>query len=371
MKVDEKKVRDYFLQIGGVNNVIMIRDKYTGRHKGFAYVEMKDLESIPTCLMLNGVAPDFQKFPILVKASEAEKNFLAKKDAAAVAPTHAAMGQQGGGTGSIYGPGSAGGAQTGGDRRVYLGNLHVNITEEDLTAVLQEVGPVDSVHISRDEVGTSKGYAFASFIRVEDAHKAQTALAGIELAGRALKVGFVTDGGNNNSNNGIQGGGSAGAQYGSSNWKLDDDEGSGMQMNSQSRSMLMAKLGKAAGIEMPQPVPPIPTPPTAVAITATAPQVSGLVSTCFVIKNMFVLEEETEDGWADDIKEDVTAECQKFGAVQHCHVENKRPGGLVYMRFSMPQAASAAATSLSGRWFAGRMITVSFIESNEYASLFG
>ena len=25
----------------------MIRDKYTNRHKGFAYVEMKDLESIP------------------------------------------------------------------------------------------------------------------------------------------------------------------------------------------------------------------------------------------------------------------------------------------------------------------------------------
>ena len=51
MKVDEKMVRDYFLQLGGVNNVIMIRDKFTGRHKGFAYVEMKDLESIGTCLM--------------------------------------------------------------------------------------------------------------------------------------------------------------------------------------------------------------------------------------------------------------------------------------------------------------------------------
>ena len=30
---------------------------------------------------MNGQVPTFQKFPILVKASEAEKNFLAKKEA--------------------------------------------------------------------------------------------------------------------------------------------------------------------------------------------------------------------------------------------------------------------------------------------------
>jgi len=229
---------------------------------------------------------------------------------------------------------------------------------------------VDSVHINRDEVGTSKGYAFASFMRFEDAQKAQTTLSGIELAGRAIKVGSVTDGGNSNSQVGVAGGSQ---QLGSSNWKLDDDEGSGMQMNSQSRSMLMAKLGKAAGIDMPQPAAPIPPPAENIGglITpATAPPVTGQASTCFVINNMFVPEEETDDGWADDIKEDVTAECQKFGAVQHCHVEQNRPGGLVYMRFSTSQAAVAAATSLNGRWFAGRMITVGFIEPQAYATLF-
>jgi RNA-binding protein 39 len=262
---------------------------------------------------------------------------------------------------------------------VYIGNLHVNITEEDLLAVLQQVGPVDSVNIHRDEVGTSKGYAFARFLRVEDAQKAQTTLAGLELAGRSIKVGFVTDSGNSNNNN-QQGGGAAGVQqYGSTNWKLDDDEGSGMQMNSQSRSMLMAKLGKAAGIEMPQ-APPPPAPPPAAVLTnnssvagntAQAPPVSGQLSTCFVMKNMFVLEEETEEDWAQYIKEDVTEECGKFGAVLHCHVEDRRPGGMVYMRFPSPQAASEAANSLNGRWFAGRMITVDFINPQEYASLFG
>lgn len=362
MKVDERRVEDYFSQIGEVNNVIMIRDKFTGRHKGFAYVEMKDLESIPTCLMLNGVAPDFQKFPILVKASEAEKNFLAKKDPATVAPTHASVGQ--GGNSSIYGPGGAN--AVGGDSRVYIGNLHVNITEDDLCTVLQQVGPVDGgtagVHIQRDEVGTSKGYAFARFLRVEDAQKAQTTLAGLELAGRPIKVGFVTDGGNNNQ--GMQ-------QAGSSNWKLDDDEGSGMQMNSQSRSMLMAKLGKAAGIEMPATQIPhnVMVKDTPTVNASQAPPISGKASNCFVMKNMFVLEEETEQDWEDCIKEDVTVECQKFGAVEHCHVEKSRPGGLVYLKFISAQAASEAARSLNGRWFAGKMITVEYISPDFFQNL--
>lgn len=49
------------------------------RLQGFAYVEMKSLESLPLVLQLNDRVPDFQKFPVMVKASEAEKNYLAKQ----------------------------------------------------------------------------------------------------------------------------------------------------------------------------------------------------------------------------------------------------------------------------------------------------
>lgn len=58
----------------------MLRDKNTGRHKGFAYVEMTNLDDIPNCLLFNNVVPDFQKYLIMVKASEAEKNFLGKNN---------------------------------------------------------------------------------------------------------------------------------------------------------------------------------------------------------------------------------------------------------------------------------------------------
>jgi len=49
MKANEPSLRNFFSQIGTVNNIIMIRDKITGRHKGIAYVEMGSLEDIPNC----------------------------------------------------------------------------------------------------------------------------------------------------------------------------------------------------------------------------------------------------------------------------------------------------------------------------------
>ena len=47
IKANERNIKEFFEKIGKVNDVIMIRDKYTNRHKGFAYVEMGDLETVP------------------------------------------------------------------------------------------------------------------------------------------------------------------------------------------------------------------------------------------------------------------------------------------------------------------------------------
>ena len=83
---------------------------------------------------------------------------------------------------------------------------------------------------------------------------------------------------------------------------------------------------------------------------------------------MFILAEEKGDSWDMDIREDVTEECEKFGKVEECHVDTKRTGGFVYVKFAAVDAASKAANSLNGRWFAGRMITTSFIDSSQYSA---
>jgi RNA-binding protein 39 len=356
MKTGEREVKEYFSLVGKVNNVIMLRDKHSGKHKGFAYVEMADLEAIPTCLQLNGVVPDFQKFPILVKPSEAEKNFLAKKESSSNV-------DQG-----TNGP----------EYRMYIGNLHVNLTEADLAPILAGFGKVESINLQRDELGMSKGYAFVRYSKPEEVQAAMAQLPGTELHGRQIRVGPVND------SSGAQSTTSGSASAAAGNWKLDDDEGMGMQMNSQSRSMLMAKLGAAAGIAPapaalpggqasiygpgPALVPGVPL--VGAPGAGVVPPVGGYPSTCILVKNMFVLEEETEPGWENDIKEDVTEECSKYGKVNHCFVENRVPGGHVYVRFAAVEAASDAAKHLNGRWFAGKLITVSFLNPAEYQAKF-
>ena len=56
-----------------VNDVTFLRDPVTRKHKGFAYVELRQEASVPRLLALGGSVPDFQKFPILCQQAEAEK----------------------------------------------------------------------------------------------------------------------------------------------------------------------------------------------------------------------------------------------------------------------------------------------------------
>lgn len=348
-KVTEQNLKDFFGQLGAVRNVIMIRDKATGRHKGFAYIEMGDLETIPNCLLFNNVVPDFQKFAILVKASEAEKNFLAKKESASAAARATAL------------PGDAMAM----DNRLYVGNLHVNVVEADLHRLLAEIGPVESVNIQKDELGQSKGYAFVRMLRPQDAQTAMTRLAGVELAGRPIKVGGVTD-----ANSGMPSAAMAAVNtQASANWRLDDDEGMGMQMNAQSRAMLMAKLSGGT-ISMPAAAPARPAAAPAAPAPPSTPKISGTLSCCFVVQNMFDPSKETEENWDLDVKEDVCEECRKFGEVLHCHVDKRNPTGLVYLKFGNNQVAARAAENLHGRWFAGRQITVTYMPQDHYDSMF-
>jgi RNA-binding protein 23/39 len=131
--------------------------------------------------MLHNTVPDFQKFAISIKASEAEKNFIAKQEIAA---------------------GQVGAASNSSKDRLYVGNLHESIGEDDLRQVLNTFGSIDSVKITRDEAGASRGYGFVKFSKEEDAAECLSKLAqqGLELMGKFLKVGYVNDNTTTNGN---------------------------------------------------------------------------------------------------------------------------------------------------------------------------
>lgn len=110
--------------------------------------------------------------------------------------------------------------------------------------------------------------------------------------------------------------------------------------------------------------------PQAAAPAAPLPArvVMGTPAVTVLIRNMFDPATETEAGWDADIKEDTSEECSRFGEVRHCYVEPHEPGGLVYLAFGAMDGAAAAAAHLNGRWFAGRTITVEYVDPQVYVA---
>lgn len=79
--------------------------------------------------------------------------------------------------------------------RLFVGNLSFAATEDGLRAAFAEDGrKVVSVRIMLDrDTGRSRGFAFVDMDSQDDAHAAITALDGVDLEGRALRVSLATE----------------------------------------------------------------------------------------------------------------------------------------------------------------------------------
>jgi RNA-binding protein 39 len=381
-KVREKDLKRFFETCGKVKDIRMLRDKFTNRHKGFAYVEMRDLDTVPLALQYSGTTPDFQKFPILVKASEAEKNFLAREEKAAAAAAGGSVATEKAEPSSGGAPGVAAETRSEGiqlakadttGRKLIVTNVHPDVTETDLQTIVSQFGSIESVTLSAD-IGGGSSEATVLFKERSGASLCVERLNGLDIAGKALKVALAQEANLSNFSSYTM---SASTGTASGNWKLDDDSGSGVALNSGSRAALMAKLAQGAGIVVPvaATMPPQPLRPQVIAAQAptapAVPPVGGVPSFCILIKNMFNPAEETEDEWDIDIKEDVEAECRKHGGnVLHSYVDAVNPSGLVYVMFQSTASAVSAARALHGRWFAARMVVVEHLPPTTYAAKF-
>uniref|UniRef100_A0A0D9Z274 RRM domain-containing protein n=1 Tax=Oryza glumipatula TaxID=40148 RepID=A0A0D9Z274_9ORYZ len=329
LKADERDVYEFFSRAGKVRDVRLIMDRNSRRSKGVGYIEFYDVMSVPMAIALSGQLLLGQQ--VMVKPSEAEKN-LVQSNA------------------------SSSGAASGGARKLYVGNLHSNITEDQLR----------------------------QFARLEDAKAAQSLNGQLDIAGR---VSAVTD--------------QAGVQVsGVTTGDLDDDEGGGLALNASSRALLMQKLDRSGvttsltagiagtGLNTSAGLPPasvLGAPPVAASVLPTVPGLGSVPgvslpittqaietappSECLLLKNMFDPSVETDPDFDLDIKDDVQEECSKFGQVKHIFVD-KNTSGFVYLRFDSITAAMSAQKALHGRWFAGKMITATFMSPQQYSTKF-
>ncbi|KFK40079.1 hypothetical protein AALP_AA3G327700 [Arabis alpina] len=355
LRATERDVYEFFSRAGKVRDVRIIMDRISRRSRGIGYVEFYDTMSVPMAIALSGQLLLGQ--PVMVKPSEAEKNLVQSTTAAT-------------GAGGTLGP------YSGGARRLYVGNLHVNMSEDDLRKVFESFGSVELVQVPRDETGHCKGFGFVQFARLEDARNALNLNGQLVIAERAIKVSAVTD------QTEVPEGGQM-----QTTGDLDDDDGAGLSLNAQSRLLLMEKLDRSGtasstGLTSAATISPLLAPPL---VQGGFPAVAGLAgvgiippavldpvgvpSECLLLKNMFDPSTETEPEFDLDIKDDVKDECKKFGELNHIFVD-KNSVGFVYLRFANVEAAMGAQRALHGRWFAGKMITATYMTTEAYEAKF-
>lgn len=167
-RLKESQLRSFFEEnVGAVNEATIVKDRVSGRSKGVGYVEFEGENSVVRALDMTGQA--LLGVPIIVQQSEAEKNRQAKATAStatnASAPFH----------------------------RLYVGNVHFSVSEDDLRHVFESYGIVEYVSLQRDETGRSRGYGFVQYSDPKCAKEALDKMNGFDLAGRALRVGLGND----------------------------------------------------------------------------------------------------------------------------------------------------------------------------------
>ncbi|XP_062061439.1 probable RNA-binding protein 23 isoform X3 [Lepus europaeus] len=227
-RIRPRDLEDFFSAVGKVRDVRIISDRNSRRSKGIAYVEFCDIQAVPLAIGLTGQR--LLGVPIMVQASQAEKNRLAAM----------ANNLQKG---------------SGGPLRLYVGSLHFNITEDMLRGIFEPFGKIDNIVLMKDsDTGRSKGYGFITFSDSECGRRALEQLNGFELAGRPMRVGHVTE----------RPDGTTDITFPDGDQELDLGSPGG-------RLQLMAKLAEGSGIQLPT------TAVAAAAAQAAALQLNGAV----------------------------------------------------------------------------------------------
>jgi len=412
LRAEEHDVFQFFKLAGPVADIRIIKDRKSGRSKGFAYVEFQERDSVIAALSLSGQPVLGQ--PVMVKMSEAEKNLAwetaqaAKKQAASMSAVADAMA-----AGTAGGPNftttTAGRPMPG---RLIVSNLPVNVVEAELRQIFDPFGQVDFLTVQRDAMGLSQGTALVQYNSAENAAIATEQLnqSGIELApGMPLKItaasldynpmaaaaaGNAAGGAAINAAAAVAAAGMTmpgaatnGHAPGAENLSVleekidvDADDGGGMRLTAQHRMALMTRLAANAGIEVPQA--PVMGPGgvisngqgqqggpgggSAAAIGSDLALEQGVLgpaspipTQCLLLKNMFDPGEEEGEDWDQEIAQEVKTECSKFGNVLFVHVDATSKG-FVYLKFESTAAATAAQAALHGRWFNQKQVCADF-----------
>lgn len=134
IRAREKDIERFFTKAGVVDHVSIVKDRVSKRSKGLSYVTFTSPDAVTKAVAMTG--QKMLGIPVIVQICDSEKNRIARKSA-----NTSSLGN---------GPIS----------RLYVGNIHFSIGEDDLRELFSAYGEVEVVQLQKEDGGRSKGYGF-------------------------------------------------------------------------------------------------------------------------------------------------------------------------------------------------------------------
>ncbi|PFH35320.1 RNA recognition motif-containing protein [Besnoitia besnoiti] len=154
-QVDDDLLWELFVQCGPVRTVSVPRDKLTGNHQGYGFVEFTNEVDAEYALKLMNMVKLYGKPLRLNKAAQDRRNF----DIGA---------------------------------NIFLGNLDPDVDEKTIYDTFSSFGNITSTKIMRDpETGISRGFGFVSFDTFEASDAALAAMNGQFICNRPIHVSYA------------------------------------------------------------------------------------------------------------------------------------------------------------------------------------
>ncbi|XP_071098837.1 CUGBP Elav-like family member 3-B isoform X4 [Haliotis cracherodii] len=175
--LEEKDLRPIFEEFGQIYELTVLKDRFTGMHKGCAFLTYSSRDSAvkaQQALHEKKTLPGMNR-PIQVKPADSESR--AEKAMASgwdQGPTSQVLRRE--------------------DRKLFVGMLNKQQVEEDVRQLFQPFGTIEECTILRDQNGNSKGCAFVKFASHSEAQTAINALHGSQTmpgASSSLVVKFA------------------------------------------------------------------------------------------------------------------------------------------------------------------------------------
>ncbi|KAF2641897.1 splicing factor, CC1-like protein [Massarina eburnea CBS 473.64] len=379
-RAEIRHLKRFFETVGPVVEAQIVKDRVTMRSKGVGYVEFKNVESVALALELTG--QQLKGIPIIAQLTEAEKNRASRTTA----------GDNGGPTNNSGAP----------FHRLYIGNVHFSVSEEDLKGIFEPYGDLEQIALQRDDVhGTnrSKGYGYVQFVSPDSAKEALKEMNGFELAGRSIRLGLGNDKFTPESTahllrifpqqaasyqgSAFSGAGGRGAYAGGSGGvfdrthgkddrgvsgasALDDSDMAGVNFKQVDRNKLMANLARNQ-VDIPAAKEVQPAKTRAAAVDKL------MVSKCIKVEGAFDSDEELRingPGWMKKIEGEFKSEfIEKYGKLVHIAVDPN--DAEIFAKFSSLQESQKAIQGLNGRLFGGRFLRAAYVVEKIYESLYG